>query len=224
MILCPDPKIGFIHIYKTGGTSLTLALADHTVEGLRSAAPKRQGGGWQKTWHFDGRQHSKFLDNVDALEELTDCSWRYITVVRNPYTWLSSVFLAFYHRDLGYSAGSNYEFGRYSRDRSIKDFFGFYREFSGLKRDYWGFSTQSSFVEGAPLDRLHIIHFEDYESQVCGTLNQLGISIGKIGHSLQRGEAKRRQVEEIISDPEFKSFVNENFSVDFEKFSYEMWS
>lgn len=224
MIVCPKYKTGFIHIYKTGGTSLTLNLSDHTIDGLRGSNPGFEGDGWQGTWHLNQQQHSKFKQNANALREIIDDQWRFIVVCREPYDWFSSVFYEFYHIDRGWKSDFNFLFGKISRNRTFEDYIDFFRDFRPGYPNFWGFSTQKSFIEGIPKDRLHMIRFENYEESVKTTLQELGFPISKVRHELKRGAEKTDFRSYLKMHPKFIAFVNEVFQEDFEFFGYEMLS
>lgn len=222
MIVCPNPKVSFIHIYKTGGSSLTRVLSDHTVEGLRGKNPRFDGDGWQGTWHVNSQQHSKFKDNQNQLKDIIDDSWIHLVVCRNPYDWFASVFYEFYAENKNWKAGSNFLFGQFSKNRTFEDFIDFYEEFEAGYPDFWGFSSQRSFVDGIDKINLRTIRFEAYEESVQKNLLDLGIPVVALPHDLKRGSEKGNFKSYIKSHPKFTPFVNRVFEKDFEFFSYDM--
>ena len=221
MILCPDYKLAFIHIYKTGGSSLTRTLSGFTQDGLRGPeTPTFQGDGWQATWHFNGMQHAKFSEIENKVSAIVDRDWSYIVVCRDPYDWFASVFYEFYYIDRSWLKGSNFLFGRYSKNRSFEDFIDFYNDFKAGYPHFWGFSTQFSFVRGIPLDQLKVIKFENYEVNARSVLEQLGIPVPGMYHELQKGTEKRDFTTFIKQHPKFIEFVAEIFEEDFAFFDY----
>jgi len=59
MILCSKLKLGFIHIPKTGGSTITAALAPYSDYGAN--VPPREKGGWQLRYHF-GSKHMHAIE------------------------------------------------------------------------------------------------------------------------------------------------------------------
>lgn len=222
MIICPGPKVAFIHIYKTGGSSLTRVLSRYTVETYRAAGePRFNGEGWQDTWHLHGQQHSKFQQNKKALSEIVDDQWNYVVVARNPYEWFASVFFEFYLQDRKWKAGSNFLFGKVSKNRTFEDYVDFYQDFKSGYPEFWGFSTQKSFIAGVPPAKLNVIKFENYEQEVRSTMASLGIVVEEIQHDLKRGSDKEKFKNYLMAHPRFIPFVNDVFAEDFDTFGYQ---
>lgn len=225
MMILPDLKLAFIHIYKTGGTSLTHILAPYTSPWYRNDEPRSSGIGFQGTWHYRGNQHAKFSSKVagfpkDLVAELPD--YRFLTVVRDPYTWSFSVYREFFSRDNGSVKGSNFLFGQVYPERQLEDFHAFVPAFMpGYSNDI-GLGTQSSFVEGIPEGQLHLIRFESYEDDLRRVLPSLGITVEEIPHALDRGPAKRRWSEKLLDDPAHIGFCNQVYAEDFARFDYPM--
>ena len=98
MIISDSNKFIFIHIYKTGGSSMTALLMPYISERFKSKNPKMQGPRWQRDWHVNRRQHSKFEDNLSFIVQFNlDLSDYFKFVfVRNPYTWILSIWNNFY--------------------------------------------------------------------------------------------------------------------------------
>lgn len=222
MIICPKQKLGFVHVFKTGGSSITRLLAPYTVAEYRQDAPILSGPGWQVGWHFGGAQHSTFRDNLEQLNGLFDDDWRFVVVSRNPLTWLASVFYEFYHFDLGYSAGENFAFGQVSRTRSIEDFIQFYYSSKSAHPRYWGFYTQKYFVEGIPQNKLLVIKFENFLSDVTAVFGRFGIPADAVPHELQRHSKTAETISKIRRDPQFREFVSKEFAEDFDYYGYPL--
>ncbi|MSU89568.1 hypothetical protein GE300_08055 [Rhodobacteraceae bacterium 2CG4] len=225
MMIMTELKLAFIHIYKTGGTSLTHILAPHTDPAFREGQTRERGDGFQGTWHFRGVQHAKFNSAAGGfpprLRDKVD-NWRFLAVVRDPYSWSHSVYKEFFGQDRGGVRGSSFLFGKVKPERTLEDFYEFVRDFMPGYSHEIGLGTQTSFVRGIPREQLHLIRFENYEADVRRVLPELGIEVDDLPHDLNRGQKKRREAEALLRSPEHVAFVNEVYAEDFRSFGYEM--
>lgn len=221
MILCPDLKIGFIHVYKTGGSSITKILHQHTSPAWRLQEGLRfEGPGWQEGWHYKGQQHAKYRHFHHELGSLVDDNWKWIVVPRNPYTWLASIYYEFYAKPLPVHSGQNFDFGMFGAEHAVGDFPRFYHRYKAGHPSFYGFSTQTSFWKGIEKDKMIFVRFESYEEDVKHTFAKLGIGITALPHEINRGNQKRRHIEHILSNPTFRAFVSEEFQEDFRLHQY----
>ncbi len=83
MVIVPRHKLAFVHIPKTGGSSITAALL--RVQGLPVPAEKH---GWQTKHHKRGRLHSGY----EHLE-----GWTGFTVIRDPLEIVASFYAVWSH-------------------------------------------------------------------------------------------------------------------------------
>lgn len=225
MMILPEKKIGFVHIYKTGGTSLTKLLMPYTDPSFRDANPRTAGSGFQGTWHYRGTQHSKFSQKDSGfpapLRDEID-QWRFISVVRNPYTWCHSVYMEFWAHDRGQNRGPNFLFGQVDPKRSLKGFYRFSKAFLPGHPNMYGIATQSSFLKGIPQKQLRLIRFENYDEDLRQVLEEIDIPVTQIPHVLDRGQAKRDRARTLMSDPDHIAFCNSYYAEDFRRFGYEV--
>lgn len=225
MMIMTELKLAFIHIYKTGGTSLTHILGPHTDPAFREEQTREAGEGFQGTWHFRGVQHSKFNSSVGGfpprLRDQVD-QWRFLAVVRDPYTWTHSVYKEFFAQNRGGVRGTSFLFGKVKPKRTLEDFHDFVRDFMPGYSHEIGLGTQSSFVRGIKPEQLHLVRFENYEDDIRRILPELGVEVGDLPHDLNRGQKKRTEAEELRRNPKHVAFVNEVYAEDFENFGYEM--
>ncbi len=221
MMILPELRLAFVHIYKTGGTSLTLLLAPHTWPRFRQQETRLSGNGFQGTWHFKGQQHSKFSNGFPPGLKDDMHEYRFLAVVRDPYTWSHSVYKEFFSTDYEAVTGSNFLFGQVKPGRSLEEFHAFARAFKPGHPDMYGLDTQTSFLDGIPKDQLHLVRFENYDEEVRDLLPKLGVNVESLPHSLDRGDAKRVEAEKLRNNPEHVAFCNEFYAEDFENFGYE---
>ena len=83
----------FIHIPKTSGSSFTKIIKEYIITNKKTYD---SGGGWQQTYHFNG-QHTS-INDLNKEDRLKIANLPIITIVRNPYSWLVSVYENFYLR------------------------------------------------------------------------------------------------------------------------------
>ncbi|MEO1672544.1 MAG: sulfotransferase family 2 domain-containing protein, partial [Cyanobacteria bacterium J06631_2] len=100
MIIADSKKLLFVHIYKTGGSSITSLLAPYISGEFRCKTPQTSGDRWQRSWHFDRRQHSKFAEALTFLDksnlDVNLDEYIKFVFVRNPYSWILSIWNNFY--------------------------------------------------------------------------------------------------------------------------------
>lgn len=224
MMILPDLKLAFVHIYKTGGTSLTQLLAPYTGEKFRMANPRTSGDGFQGTWHYKNTQHSKFSHPKMGFPERLKSKlpdYRFLAVVRSPYTWSHSVYREFFADGRGGNKGPNFIFGQVKPNRTLEDFHAFADAFRPGHPDMMGLSTQHNFLDGIAPEQLKLIRFESYEQDVRRILPELGVAVDDLPHVLDRGDSKRADAEALMKNPAHVAFCNETYAVDFDNFGYE---
>jgi len=91
-----DNKFVFIHIPKTSGSSFTKIIKEHAISDKKKYD---SGLGWQGTFHFNNGcckgQHTS-INDLNEIDMLKIKNLQIITIVRNPYSWLVSVYESFY--------------------------------------------------------------------------------------------------------------------------------
>ena len=89
-------KFIFIHIPKTSGSSFTKIIKEYVITNKKTYDV---GMGWQGTYHFNkgccNGQHTS-INDLNEEDRLKIANLPIITIVRNPYSWLVSVYENFY--------------------------------------------------------------------------------------------------------------------------------
>ena len=246
MIIADSKKLIFIHIYKTGGSSMTKLLAPYITQDFRSKQTKTTGDRWQSTWHFDQNQHSKFSDVLPRIEKLginVDEYFKFV-FVRNPYSWILSIWNNFYQSPkrnlpdnlqnslkfmlrgvLNKKLDSQYFFEMYP-DGSFKNFLLFIDETvtnnPQMIPKVWGASDQYSFIENdRMIDFDFIGRFENIQEDVI-KLSKLTNAESLLEMPQKAASTGNRDRRDYLSyyDESSIEIVNKIFFRDFQKFSY----
>jgi len=175
-------KLVFIHIPKTGGTSIEEMFDIHKMISKKCVVPSPQ--------HITGAM---------VLEKIGSKLWSKcykFTIVRNPYTRILS--------EYNWTGGALYgmDFGSFIQKvrRIVRE----KRCYSKFKFDH--FLPQHKFIEGVELD--YIGKFEDYDSVVRQLEKQTGTTVKKV-HT-QSGKKKKTHLtkgeKDIVYDIYEKDF------------------
>jgi hypothetical protein len=220
MLISDQKQFIFVHIYKTGGSSLTRLLGPYVEEQYRAKVPRLEGAGWQGTWHYSGRQHAKLATlRSDPAWIAADLSqYRLCTIVRNPYTWVLSVWNDFYRREIDAPPWFTALFPA----RQFLDFCRLIRAARmGLNPAIWGCSPQQSFIADPEVTPAFVARFERLSEDIGNMLELLDIPYTEIPHEI-RNHPEERSYARAFYDRESLSIINELFAADFEAFGYEV--
>ena len=249
MIIADKKRVIYIHIEKTGGSSITTLLAPHISEKYRckNARMPNSGYGWRRTWHVN-RQHSRFSDSLLLLDKLGIDPQEYFkfTVVRNPYSWLLSMWGNRYQSPMnvkktlsnrlrfivakltGIRKFPCQHFYQMYPDGSFKSFILFIdylvsnypRSFT---RRYLGVNDQYSYIENDRkikfdyIAKLENLNRDLHEiNQIAGLNDDL-----EIPHLNKESRTKNREKYLDYYDDESIAIVNRIFARDFEIFGYQ---
>lgn len=223
MMISDEHRFVFVHIYKTGGSSLTKLVAGLVEPTHRQAEPRTSGPGWQETWHLEGGQHWKMghLRTRPGWADRDLSDYLLITFVRNPYSWILSVWNDFYRHRANPGAG---HFERLYPDCTFGSFCRFVDACSGgLNPGLWGMTTQGSFiddVDGIAPRRRFVGRLERFEADIHALSERLGLATGEVPHEVRHDNGDRGSWIDHYTD-ESLEIVNRVFASDFERFGYE---
>ncbi|MEO0925621.1 MAG: sulfotransferase family 2 domain-containing protein [Cyanobacteria bacterium J06643_13] len=249
MIIADSKKLLFVHIYKTGGSSITSLLAPYISEEFRHKNPQTSGDRWQKSWHFDRRQHSKFAKALAVLEQsdidLNLDDYLEFVFVRNPYSWVLSIWNNFYSSArrnlpdtwdnklkfalrgvLNKKLDSQYFYEMYP-DGGFKNFVLFIDQIVNhnpqLTEKVWGATDQYSFIENDRQIKFDFIgRFENLQADLQHISNVANAE--QLSQMPQRASSTyRRDRQDYLSyyDSQLIAIVNQIFARDFQAFDYQ---
>jgi len=247
MIISDTKNLIFIHIYKTGGTSITNLLMPFITEDFKSKNPRTDGASWQSTWHFDRTQHSKFTDALPILQEAKLNLNEYIkfVFVRNPYSWILSIWNNFYQspkRNLPDNLQNSLKFklrGIFNKkldsqyfyemypDGSFKSFVLFLDEIANnhthLIPKVWGATDQYSFIENDYNINFDFIgRFENIQEDI-NQINNLINDQQPLEMACETPSTSNLDRRDYLNyyDEESIKIVNKLFCRDFQAFDYK---
>lgn len=191
-MIFPDIKMMFIHVPKTGGSTMRKILHDN----LRHPNVNNKLG-----MHYPISQAIKMYPNLDLA------NYKVLTIRRNTWARLASEFCNQYYGSL------------YDEDKvTIPDDPVRYYAGRGMLN---GFLDAVS-IDGEISPNLHIINFETFDDDIRTFFEtELGITLPPEIHRVmvkKTHEAKRR--DEIIKDPKFQELIAERGAKEIAYFGY----
>lgn len=227
---------------------MTDLLAPYVDNEFRAKTTTKEGFGWQSGWHLKGSQHAKIADALSTSNTLNiDYSDYFIfTFVRNPYSWILSVWDNFYknlsanltrgnvigqlknlyRKKFRTSVAGAAHFHQLFPDGQFTSFILFLdkmaKEPNLKKKPYWGTYDQYSFIENNRNIQFDFIgKFENFEVDVRKVLQELNIEYPlELPHrTYKNAGVKRKNYLDYYDDRSLK-IVNELFQRDFQAFDY----
>lgn len=198
MIVCKKLRFAFVHIPKTGGSSMTLLLAPYV-----NAEAKTVAAGWQHGFHSDALMHQPITpQTLKASRKLFKFAF-----VRNPWGWLASM----YHSKA--AKATKYGYG-YKGDLSWEEFVEAVADGTvNLPAQSWWLSVNGRVA----MD--HVARFERFAEECCYIMGRLGLPMpDEVPHRVRRKE-KRRYTD--LYDARLRDLVAKVFAEDIERWGYE---
>lgn len=225
-----EQKVIFIHVPKTGGTSIETFLLDYFSLGKRSPFNLLDGVGKRKTKEKDGKltfypyMHFPLAwleEELAKINIIVDETWNIFSVVRNPYYKLiSELFftdlspLVYNYHTLPDSSKNHYF------NKCLDEYL---EEQDGWKNNHSLHTIpQYTFFEGSKLNNIKIAQFEEGLENIVKTL---GFEVkDPFPHKLNTFEMKfvPKPNYHNVMTRHFVELVNEKYKKDFETFGYEM--
>ena len=201
MIVFPTIKSCYIHIPKTGGTSITRCLQSYTSPMFRSDDPQIEGPGHQGTWHVNGKQHATYSQTIRSMSQEnidTISNYSFFCVMRNPYDWFFSIYDEFY---------------RFKKNMSLECFLDYIHNetIEGIAS-----KIQSDYISCIPLARLTIIPFSNLRNELFLFLSNKGVADVQLEHMLNRGNRRKMERREAKNNPKFISVCDSYLRRDIE--------
>ena len=154
---------------------------------------------------------------IDLRERIKD--YHILTIVRNPYSWMYSVYKSFYAIHYPEIECNNL-FAELYPEKSLADFMEFVMKFRTELGYMPGLSTQYSFIEKANPSKLNIVKFEKLDKGLRRVFASLGKKLVFVPHELNRGNKNREEIASVAKNNQFINFVDHHLAEDFAKFNY----
>lgn len=197
MLVSHCKKCAFIHVPKTGGSTITRMLSPY-VDSVDPNAKRLSGWGWQITHHLDSEQHDQVVEHQDFLRQRPD--YFVFAFVRNPW-------------DRAVSLWRNWRYaGKY-------DGIPLAEALQCLRANHDARRTQLSYlVDGRRNLAVDLVgRFETYEADCRHILNRVGIECDTLPHELDTGRKKDYRQ---LYDDSTRKIVEDWFADDIRAFGY----
>ncbi|MFY8327035.1 sulfotransferase family 2 domain-containing protein [Pseudoalteromonas sp. ZZD1] len=224
-------KIIFIHIPKTGGTSINQLLTD-TVKNcdIVTSEQSRFRKALNKiTGNKNFKKHESALELLNKLGEDNFNSLFSFAVVRNPYDWLVSYYFFITETKISPDTNKRWSHHLYPlvKDMTFKDFVSWVCDQNGLSnlasRKSLVFDNSKKVLQKDWVSNLdgsllvkRILNVEELQTQVPLLLNELGLNNSKLPHI----NSSKRGIYVDYYDEVTKNKVYEYFKEDFDAFGY----
>lgn len=210
MLISSKYKFIFIHIPRTGGTSLEYSLSsldDSTILEIINLI-KPINSKIEVIQTFDNIKHYTQETILPILNNLriNYSDWYEFTLVRNPYNRIISVYENYARYD-NHSAKHN---------RYLYSFDEFLTQISYAKRNNDFFKSQCYWIDNPLTSKVDILKYENLQEEYINLGAKLGVELPKLKH-LQKTEYK----DKIVLTDEQKEKVYKLYQDDFDKLGYD---
>lgn len=193
-----DTRVVFIHIPKTGGTTIEKMLTSGDF-GL----PARGLGAHHSLQKF----YDRFIDIDDEDEDIYNLSeFTIFTVARNPWERYASMYV--------------HDYKAHAESRRRKNKLPDIEEYMKTKVQENFFSNIE--INGAIPDNLMIINFDDFVTEVRRIWKAMGIPRVSVPHENSKQKDYYNMQLDIISNNAFQKAVQELCAAEIELFAYEI--
>jgi hypothetical protein len=162
MIISNEHKFVFIHIPKTGGTSMTMMLAPH-LKGKSSLS--QAGRGWQNKFHQNGLHGGIKENHYNSFKDF----YKFV-IIRNPYDRFGSMWRS------GMGGSAKFSFDKFVKTFSIRA----YRP------------QHDHIYENGKLLVDHMIRYENYKEEVEKFFDKFNLELGEMPHRLKTTDRPER--------------------------------
>jgi len=195
-----DPKIIFIHIPKTGGTTIDRLLAANKEVG-------EVASGFGSHHRLD-QLYRKYCGEDTPADEWRDLSeYHTFTVARNPWERYSSLYV---HDKYAW------ESIRRNRKRTfvpVEEYI-----YNNVSENFFSFIE----VNGTIPENLMILNFGEFPNEVRRMFKIIGIKPGRLVHENKKPTEQKKLQEKVINNPTFQEGVAKMCAKEIALFGYDL--
>ena len=197
-----DSKIVFIHIPKTGGTTI-----EHMLQANKSVGDPDPSFGAHHRLDQVFKKYGEPREDDPTFEPLDIGSYHMFTVARNPWERYASLYI----HDLGHFKANpknnkrDYvDVDEYMETRVSENFFRMIE------------------VDGVIPDSFMIINFDDFRNEIRRVFTAMGLKPGRIWHDNKKTNPQKKAVKEVLKMQAFRDGVAKLCAKEIELFGYEV--
>jgi hypothetical protein len=202
MIILEKEKICFIHIIKTSGISLSKVFSKYISDSHMRKNFGFKDGLWPETIHIN-EQHSTLKESLVFMEKkgIDYRLYNFITIVRNPYSWIGSIW---------------YSFELHNTYKTLKDYIIFlYENPINFRQFIPNKNIQYDYIK---CDNIVVNYYKFEENPIQNICSDIGVDYNNT--HLNKKNYDRLKIFDY--DDEMINMVNKLFLEDFKKFDYKM--